>query len=145
MDSNFIPTVLTSKSLKKLTPKQQIRFLKLCLLLTHKPVISKNQKVKRTEADTKYSFASRRRGKSSASYLSTVGVLKEMNYPLQKKSLKSFGGMSKYVQKMYIQEFKQIPFQDTSKRNLYPVMHKKHIKRWIKEYFEVVSPNFWDN
>ena len=131
MDSNFIPTVLTSKSLKKLTPKQQIRFLKLCLLLTHKPVISKNQKVKRTEADTKY--------------LSTMGVLKEMKYPLQKKSLKSFGGMSKYVQKMYIQEFKQIPFQDTSKRNLYPVMHKKCIKRWIKEYFEVVSPNFWDN
>ena len=66
-----------------------------------------------------------------------------MSYPIEKKSLKNFSGLSKYVRTMYLQKFDKNPYKDGQNRSLYPIKHKNQIKKWIKEYFEF-HPKFWN-
>ena len=75
--------------------------------------------------------------------ISTLDCLKDMSYPIDKKSLKSFSGLSKYVRTMYSQKFNKNPYKDGRNRSVYSIRHKNQIKKWIKEYFEL-NPNFWN-
>ena len=75
--------------------------------------------------------------------ISTLDCLKDMAYPIDKKPLKSFSGLSKYVRTMYLQKFNKSPHKDAQNRSLYSIRHKTQMKKWIKEYFEL-NPNFWN-
>ena len=123
---------ISHRSLKTLST-QQSKILELLLLLQYQNILKEKSQISKPKKSVKI----------YKKEISTLDCLKDMKYPMHKKSLKSFSGLSKYVRKMYIQEFNKTPQTDGQNRSLYPIQYKNQIKKWIKEYFEL-NPNFWN-